>query len=108
MIRRLPGLLDESVDKQSVVGTLKASGSRDPDVLYATKQVLTPGKHLKLLGICAGVGVFFTITVILAFIGIPSVLFGWWCWHFGSKNVAAVETGYSEYVGAIAPATAAV
>jgi hypothetical protein len=39
---------------------------------------------------------------------IPSALFGWWCWHFGSKNVAAVEAGYSEYVGAIAPAAAAV
>jgi len=92
------------LDKQSVVGTLKASGSRDPDVLHATKQqLLGPGKQLKLLGIICGViGAFFTVTVVLAIIGIPAVLFGWWCWHFGSKNVAAVEAGYSEYVQAIA------
>jgi hypothetical protein len=57
----------------------------------------------RLLGvICVVIGVFFTVTVVLAIAGIPAVLFGWWCWRFGSKNVAAVEAGYSEYVGALA------
>jgi hypothetical protein len=89
------------LDKQSVVGTLKASGSDDPDVLHATKrQLLAAGKHLRLLGvICIVVGAFFTVTVILAIVGIPCILFGWWCWHFGTKNVAAVEAGFTEYVG---------
>ena len=79
---------------------------------HATKQqLLGPGKHLKLLGIICGViGAFFTVTVtvVLAIVGIPAVLFGWWCWNFGSRNVATVEAGYSEYVGALAPGTAPV
>jgi hypothetical protein len=89
------------LDKQSVIGTLKATGSRDPDVLYAQKQkLLTPGKHLRMLGmICIVIGVAFTVTVILAIAGIPSVIFGWWCWRFGTKNNAAVEAGFAEYVG---------
>jgi hypothetical protein len=89
------------LDKQSVIGTLKASGSRDPDVLHAVKQqLLTPGKHLRLLAVfLIAVGAFFTVTVVLAIAGIPAMLFGWWCWHFGTKNVAAVEAGYTEYVG---------
>jgi hypothetical protein len=92
----------QKLDKQSVIGALKATGSRDPDVLYAQKnQLLTAPKHLKLLGMILMVGgAFFTITVILAIAGIPFAIFGWFCWSFGKKNIAAVEEGYAEYLGA--------
>jgi hypothetical protein len=88
------------LDKQSVIGVLKSCNSRDPDVLHARKQeLLTPAKHLKLLGyICLGIGAFFTVTVILAIVGIPSMIFGWWTVRFGKRNVQTVETAYSEYL----------
>src|SRR5690349_5948506 len=59
------------IDAQSVIGALKATGSRDPDVLHAQKQeLLAPYSHLKLLGIIGMVcGAFFTVTFILAIVG---------------------------------------
>src|SRR5258708_4770405 len=88
------------LDKQSVIGALKATGSRDPDILHSQKnELLSPPKQLKLLGILLMVGgAFFTVTVVLAIAGIPLAIFGWWCWSFGKKNIAAIETGYAEYV----------
>ena len=88
------------MDRQSVIGALKATGSKDADVLYSQKaELLTPAKQLKLLGIiCMVCGAFFTLTVILAIAGIPLVIFGWWCWRFGKQNIAAIEAGYTEYV----------
>lgn len=91
------------LDKQSVIGALKATGSRDPDILHSQKnQLLSAPKNLKMLGIILMVGgAFFTVTVILAIAGIPLAIFGWFCWNFGKKNIAAVEEGYAEYLGAL-------
>jgi hypothetical protein len=88
------------MDTRSVIGALKATGSRDPDILHSQKnELLSSPKQLKLLGIILMVGgAFFTVTVILAIAGIPFMIFGWWCWNFGKKNIAAIETGYAEYV----------
>jgi hypothetical protein len=91
------------LDKQSVIGALKATGTRDPDVLHSQKnELLSLPKQLKLLGlICMGGGLIFTVTVILAIAGIPIAIFGWWCWSFGKKNIAAIEMGYAEYLAAV-------
>ena len=88
------------LDKQSVIGTLKACGSRDPDVLFAQKlQLAAPAKHLKLLGyICLAGGAFFTVTVILAIAGIPLMIFGWWIQHFGKNNIRTVDSAYEEFL----------
>jgi hypothetical protein len=88
------------LDKQSVIGTLKACGSRDPDVLFAQKQqLLTPAQHLKLLGyICLAIGAVFTVTVILAIAGIPAMVFGWWVQRFGKQNIRTVEGAYAEFL----------
>jgi len=90
------------LDKQSVVGTLKSCGSRDPDVLFAQKQqLIAPAKHLKLLGwICIVIGAFFAVTIILAIAGIPSVLFGCWLVWFGKRNMATVEGAYTDFLAA--------
>lgn len=90
------------LDKQSVIGTLKACGSRDPDVLFAQKQqLLAPATHLKLLGyICLAGGAFFTVTVILAIAGIPLMVFGWWVQRFGKRNMQTVEAAYGEFLAA--------
>jgi hypothetical protein len=91
------------LDKQSVIGTLKATGTRDPDILHAQKtKLLAPAKHLKLLAIfLVAIGAMMTVTVILAIAGIPSMLFGWWVWRFSGKNITAVENGFAEYVGSL-------
>lgn len=88
------------LDKQSVIGTLKATGTRDPDVLHAQKQkLLAPSKNLKMVSyIIMGCGVLLTITIVAAFAGIPFGLFGIWIWRFSSKNIATVEDAYSEYL----------
>ena len=88
------------MDKQSVVGVLKATGSRDADVLHSQRtELLSPARHLQLLGIiCMAIGAIFTVTVILAIAGSPCVIFGWWCWRFGKRNIAAVDAGYGEYL----------
>src|SRR5262245_16715114 len=87
-------------NKQSVIGQLKATGSRDKDVLYAQRdQLVAPQKNLKLLGwICIVCGGFFTITVILAIAGIPFMIFGWWLLRFSKSNIQTVEEAYSEYL----------
>ena len=91
------------LDKQSVIGILKATGSHDADVLHAQKEkMLAPPKQLKLLAIIlVVVGTFMTITVILAIAGIPSILFGWWTWRFGARNIEAIEAGFAEYTGSV-------
>jgi hypothetical protein len=88
------------LEKQSVVGTLKACGSRDPDVLFAQKQrLIAPAKHLKLLGyMCLAGGAFFTVTVILAIVGIPLMIFGWWLQYFGKGNIRTVDAAYEEFL----------
>ena len=93
------------MDRQSVIGALKATGSRDQDVLHSQKnELLSPAKQLKLLGvICMVSGALFTLTVIHAIAGIPFAIFGWWCWRFGKQNIAAVEAGYSEYLASATP-----
>jgi hypothetical protein len=89
------------LDKQTVIGTLKACGSRDPDVLHAqTAQLLAGAKHLKLLGlICMVIGGLFTVTIFMAWFGIPAVLFGWWVGRFGKRNIQTVDAAYAEYLG---------
>jgi hypothetical protein len=96
------------LDKQGVIGILKATGSRDPDVLHAQKErMLAHPKNLKMLAIiCFACGGLLTLTIFMAFFGIPIVLFGWWLWNYSAKNITAVETGYAEYVGSLRTQTA--
>jgi len=87
------------LDTSSVIGMFKATGARDPDVLHAQREkLLAQPKQLKLLAVLLiGIGIFFTVTVVLAIAGIPSILFGIWMWRFSAKNIAAVEAGFAEY-----------
>src|SRR4030095_13710278 len=88
------------LDKQTVFGSLKACGSRDPGVLFAQKQQLvTSREHLKLLGyICLAGGALFTVTIILSWFGIPLMIFGWWLQRFGKSNIRTVATAYEEFL----------
>jgi len=88
-----------SLDEQTVFGTFKETGSRDPDVLYAHKQtMLAPYKNLKTLAMIGlGAGGLFTIMIFMAWFGIPVLIASWLLWRFQAKQVAKVEAGYPRY-----------
>jgi hypothetical protein len=91
------------IDQQTVFGMFKSSASHDPDVLYAQKEtLLAPYKNLKRLSIMSAVvGALFTVTVVVAILGIPLMLGAWWCWRFQAKNSRAVEAGYTQYLASV-------
>ena len=87
------------VDQQTVFGTLKETGSRDPDVLYAHKEtMLAPYKNLKRLAMIGGaIGGLFTIMIFMAWFGIPVLIASWLLWRFQAKQVSRIEAGYAQY-----------
>lgn len=87
------------IDKQQVIGALKATGSSDPDVLYARKEeMLAESKRMKLLGIFPIiVGVAMSLTIIGAVVGIPVIFFGLSVKKRIKNNVKAAEEGLAEY-----------
>jgi hypothetical protein len=66
------------LEKQQVIGALKATGSSDPDVLFARKEeLLAESKKVKILGIAPIiVGVVVSLSIIGAVVGIPAILSG--------------------------------
>jgi len=82
-------------NKQEVIGLLKATGSKDKDVLYATKAgLLKVARQTRFNGtIFMVVGVGFAIVLI----GIP-IFFGGWYWRRrGTSSIKAIEEAYREY-----------
>lgn len=90
-----------SVDQRTAYGAFKASGSFDPDAIYAQKEtMIAPYKNLKRLAILGMViGGLFTVTIAMAFFGIPIVVASWFLWRFQARQVANIEAGYAQYVG---------
>lgn len=97
-IERSPFL---KLDKSQVIGYLKSTGSRDPDIIHTQKAALVSlAKFPKYVGIYLMViGALCTALILLAFIGIPLIGLGWWMRSRGVKNMETVEIGYAEYVG---------
>ena len=93
-----------SIDQQTVMGTLRSTGSRDADVLHAQKeQMLAPYKHLKMLAkIGFAIGGLFTIMIFMAWMGIPVLIASWLLWRFATKQATTVEAGYAQYVASLA------
>lgn len=89
-----------TVDKQSVLATLRATGSRDPDVLYAQKlTLLAAAKSPLIAGTALMVaGVLASITIILAPAGIPVAVVGWKLRRRGVANLSNVHDGFAEYI----------
>jgi hypothetical protein len=89
------------LDRSMVIGYLKSTGSRDPDVLHTQKaEILSAAKFPKMAGVYLMVmGGLLTITILGAFIGIPLLGLGWWMRSRGVSNLAVVDAAYSEYVG---------
>jgi Family of unknown function (DUF5362) len=93
-----------SLDKQTVIGFLKSTGSRDPDVLHTQKvSLLSAARFPKIAGIYLMVlGALMTVLILTAFIGIPLLILGWWMRRRGVRNLATVEEAYGEYLAAAA------
>ena len=92
-----------TIDKQTVLGTLKATGSQDPDVLYNAKtQLVQMSKGMRgyswIPMIC---GVLLTVTVIGAFVGIPAFLVGLWLRIKSGKNLKIADETLEEYLQSI-------
>jgi hypothetical protein len=92
-----------ALDARGVLGTFRASGATDPDVLHAEKEtLLAPQKNLKRLAWISGIiGALFTVSIFMAWFGIPVLIGTWWLWRVQARNTAAVESGYAEYLRSI-------
>jgi hypothetical protein len=97
------------LEKQQVIGALKATGSSDPDVLYARKEeLLAESRKMKLLGIFPIiVGVAMSLTVIGAVVGIPVILFGLFVKKRIRTNIETAESALAEYLASIGGRTQA-
>ncbi len=85
---------------QEVLGKLKATHSTDANVLFAAKsEIASPFRSQRFQGglLCV-VGAVSSITIVLAIIGIPVAIFGWWVWRRGTSNLAIVESAYAQFM----------
>jgi len=91
------------IEIQQVLGALKATGSSDPDVLFARKEeLLAEPRKMKLLGVFPIiVGVAMSLTVIGAVVGIPAIFFGLFVRKRIRTNVQNAESAYTEYLASI-------
>jgi hypothetical protein len=89
------------IDKQQMIGTLRAAGTKDRDVLYARKQeMLTMSKGMRIMGfIWMACGLLVSLTIILAIMGLPMAGLGFLMWWRGSKNIKIAEATFKEYLG---------
>lgn len=94
------------VDRHQVLDALKETGSRDPDVLLATKQaLLEPVRSLRIIGLVGYViGGLATALVVGAVAGVPLILFAWWARRRGKRNTETIEAAFVEYRNSIAEA----
>ena len=90
---------------QQVIGSLRSTGSTDPDVLFAKKEeLLSETKRLKLLGIVPIViGTIMTVSIIGAIVGIPMLLVGFSVRKAIAHNNAVTEAALAEYLQSVQP-----
>jgi hypothetical protein len=90
------------VAPEQVLGALKATGSTDPDVLFAAKEEFAARyRPLRWFGIWGLVsGALATVLVITAFIGIPLMILGWWWLRRAKRNLATIDATFARFTGA--------
>ncbi len=50
---------------------------------------------------CMAAGGLMTITIIMAIVGIPFLIFGWWMRRRAVSNIKTVEAVYAEYIAGL-------
>jgi hypothetical protein len=92
-----------------VTGALKATGSTDPDVLFAAKTEFGRSfRHQKVNGLIAvAAGAVTSFTALLVLIGIPLAIFGVWYWRKGERNLAVIDAAYVQYMATLISGAAA-
>lgn len=92
-----------SFDERAVIGALKATGSKDPDVLYVARGKLIGAASVpRLVGgalLVSGLAVSAAQLQLGIAVGVGLLLIGWWFLHRGNRNVRMVEKGYAQYTG---------
>lgn len=88
------------MDEQAVIGALKMTNSKDPDVLATAKMGLLAqskvGKFMFWMFLCGGILI--SLTVIGAIIGIPMILISWFINSRVKKGKKVVEDAYKKYL----------
>ena len=89
--------------REQVMGYLKSTGSKDPDVLLAAKEEFASNyRPIKWMGIWGMVcGVLMSLLIVLAPLGIPLFFLGVWWFRRAKKNAITIEGTYAEYVGTL-------
>lgn len=89
--------------REQVMGYLKSTGSKDPDVLLAAKEEFASNySPMKWMGIWGMVcGVLCTLLIILAPLGIPLFFLGVWWFRRAKKNAIMIEGTFAEYVASV-------
>lgn len=94
---------------QQVIGSLRATGSTDKDVLFARKEDLLQETHrLKLLTIVPIVlGTILSISIVGAIIGVPMIFFGLSVKKSYQHNLKVSEEAYQQYLASLRSGSAA-
>lgn len=90
------------IDQKDAYRAFKASGSFDPDALYAQKEaMLAPYRTLKRVAVVAGIAGALLIAILdMAVLGIAVVAGAVLLWRFQADQARNIEAGYAKYVGA--------
>ena len=88
---------------QQVIGSLRATGSTDPDVLFACKEeLLAETRRMKLLTIVPFImGGILTVSLVGAIVGIPALIFGYLVRKTYKSNIATADGALAEYMQSI-------
>ena len=86
--------------REQVMGALKSTGSKDPDVLLAAKEEFASNyRPIKWFGIWGMVcGVLMSLLIVLAPLGIPLFFLGVWWYKRAKKNSLLIEQTFNEYI----------
>ncbi len=91
------------LSREQVMGALKSTGSKDPDVLLAAKEEFASNyRPIKWFGIWGMVcGALMTMLIVMAPLGIPLFFLGVWWFRRAKKNAAMIEGTFNEYIATV-------